>query len=270
MELPILQIDAFTAEPFKGNPAAVCLMDEPRPDEWMQKVAAEMNLSETAFVLPRDDGGFDLRWFTPTIEVPLCGHATLASAHALWETGRLAKDQEARFYTLSGWLTAKKAGGKIGLDFPAIFTDPSELPASLGDALDLAAVKVICHRVRERQDNNFLLELESEEQVRNLKPNFELLRRAVNAGVIITARGSSSKYDFVSRYFACYAGIDEDPVTGVAHCILTPYWSAKLAKDEMLAYQASARGGEVNVRLNGDRVALGGAAVTILRGSLLC
>jgi PhzF family phenazine biosynthesis protein len=270
METPILQIDAFTSEPFKGNPAAVCLLDGPRPDEWMQNVAAEMNLSETAFVAPRDDGGFNLRWFTPTIEVPLCGHATLAGAHALWETGRLAQDQEARFNTLSGWLMAKKAGGKIVLDFPAIFTDPSELPAALGDALDLSLVKVICNRVRDRQDSNFLLELESEEQVRNLKPDFELLRRAINAGVIITARGSSSKYDFVSRYFACYAGIDEDPVTGAAHCMLTPYWSAKLAKDEMLAYQASARGGEVSIRLNGDRVALAGHAVTILQGQLLC
>ncbi len=270
MEIPIIQIDAFTSKPFKGNPAAVCLLDETRSAEWMQNVATEMNLSETAFIVPRADGGFDLRWFTPAIEVPLCGHATLASAHAMWETGKLAENQEARFFTLSGWLTAKKTGDRIEMDFPALFSDAAELPENLPEALGIAPGKTICKVVRDKRDVNFLIELELEESVRNLKPNFELLRRAVDSGVIVTARGGSSKYDFVSRYFACYAGIDEDPVTGSAHCMLAPYWSAKLGKTEMLAYQASARGGEVIVRLNGDRVALGGRAVTIFRGSLLC
>jgi PhzF family phenazine biosynthesis protein len=269
LEIPILHIDAFTSEVFKGNPAAVCLLDEPRPAEWMQRVAAEMNLSETAFVLPRQDGGFDLRWFTPKIEVPLCGHARLASSHALWETGWLAQDKEARFHTLSGWLIAKRDGGGIEMDFPALITDRAELPKEVEEALDITPLAVVAHRRKDGSDGNFLVELESESTVRDVKPDFEKLRRAVNVGVIITARGDS-KYDFVSRYFACYAGIDEDPVTGAAHCMLTPYWAAKLGKDALSAYQASARGGEVGVKFNGDRVALGGDAVTVLRGSLLC
>ncbi|MGH9769173.1 MAG: PhzF family phenazine biosynthesis protein [Blastocatellia bacterium] len=269
MEIPILQIDAFTSQAFKGNPAAVCLLDEPRPAEWMQNVAAEMNLSETAFVVPRPDGGFDLRWFTPAIEVPLCGHATLASAHALWETGRLARGKEARFHTLSGWLIANRNGAGIEMDFPALFANKAELPKAVEEALSIMPRAVVIHRRKDGSDGNFLVELESESMVRNVKPDFEKLRRAVDVGVIITAPGDS-RYDFVSRYFACYASIDEDPVTGGAHCMLTPYWAAKLGKTGMSAYQASARGGEVSVRLNGDRVILGGNAVTVLRGSLLC
>lgn len=270
MQIPILQIDAFTSEPFKGNPAAVVLLDEPRPAEWMQTVAMEMNLSETAFVVPREGGdGFDLRWFTPTIEVPLCGHATLASAHALWETSRLAQDKEARFHTLSGWLIARQNGGRIEMDFPALPTVGTELPGAVCEALSVSPRNVMIDRRGLGGGGNFLVELESESIVRNVRPDFEKLRRAVDAGIIITARGDS-KYDFVSRYFACYAGIDEDPVTGSAHCMLAPYWAAKLGKTEMLAYQASARGGEVSVQLNGDRVILGGDAVTVLRGSLLC
>jgi len=273
LEIPILQIDAFASEAFKGNPAAVCLLGEHRPAEWMQNVAAEMNLSETAFLVPRSDGGFDLRWFTPAIEVPLCGHATLASSHALWETGRLAKDKEARFHTLSGWLVANRNGDGIEMDFPALFADQTELPKAVEEALSITPRAVVIHRRKDGSDGNFLVELESESTIRNVKPDFEKLRRAAGVGVIITAPGDSrgdSKYDFVSRYFACYAGIDEDPVTGGAHCMLTPYWAAKLGKTEMSAYQASARGGELSVRLNGDRVILGGNAVTVLRGSLLC
>ena len=274
MEIPILQIDAFTSKAFKGNPAAVCLLYETRPSEWMQNVAAEMNLSETAFVVPRPDGdGFDLRWFTPAIEVPLCGHATLASAHALWETGRLMHDEEARFQTLSGWLIAGRNGAKIEMDFPALFADQAESPKAIEEALGVTPCAVVVNRRKDGSVGRFLVELESESTVRNAKPDFDKLRRAVSVGVIITARGDSrenSKYDFVSRYFACYAGIDEDPVTGAAHCMLAPYWAAKLGKTEMSAYQASARGGEVNVRSSGDRVILGGGAVTVLRGSLLC
>jgi len=274
LEIPILQIDTFTSIAFKGNPAAVCLLDEPRPAEWMQNVAAEMNLSETAFVVPRPNGdGFELRWFTPAIEVPLCGHATLASAHALWETGRLAQDKEARFHTLSGWLIASRNGGGIEMDFPALFADRAELPKAVEEALDITPLDVVINRRKDGSGGKFLVELESESSVRDVKPDFEKLRRAVNAGVIITAPGDSrrnSKYDFVSRYFACYAGIDEDPVTGAAHCMLAPYWAAKLDRTAMSAYQASARGGEVSVRSSGDRVILGGNAVTVLRGSLFC
>jgi PhzF family phenazine biosynthesis protein len=272
LEIPILHIDAFTSEPFKGNPAAVCLLDEPWPAEWMQNVAAEMNLSETAFVVPRSDGGFDLRWFTPSIEVPLCGHATLASAHALWEMGRLARDKAARFYTLSGWLVATRNADRIEMDFPALFADEAELPKAVEEALEIRLRAVVANRPKGGA-GKFLVELESESAVRNVKPDFQKLRRAVNAGVIITAPGDSrgnSKYDFVSRYFACYAGVDEDPVTGSAHCMLAPYWAAKLGKAEMSAYQASARGGELSVRSGGDRVILGGEAVTVLRGFLPC
>jgi PhzF family phenazine biosynthesis protein len=269
MEIPFLQIDAFTSEPFKGNPAAVCLLDEPAEPEWMQNVAMEMNLSETAFLVPRRDGGFDLRWFTPTLEVPLCGHATLASAHALWDTGRLSAKETARFFTLSGWLTAEKKGERIEMDFPAISSEPVELPEPLAEALGLVSTEVICHRAGKKANGNLLLELKSEESVRSLKPNFELLRRKVDSGIIVTARSSSSKYDFVSRFFASYAGIDEDPVTGSAHSMLGPYWAPKLGKTDMQAYQASPRGGEVSVRLLGERVGLGGQAVTVVRGSLI-
>lgn len=271
MEIPVLQIDAFATEPFKGNPAAVCLLNEAKPAAWMQNVAAEMNLAETAFVVPRQAGdGFDLRWFTPAVEVPLCGHATLASAHALWETERLSTAQEARFHTLSGVLTARRAQGVIEMDFPAIFTRPAALPPLIRKALNVTPRAVQVSWRSDGTDGNYLLELDAEKTVRDLQPDFSRLRQFTNAGVIVTARGDESPYDFVSRYFACYVGIDEDPVTGMAHCMLTPYWAEQLGQTELKAYQASARGGAVNVRLNGDRVALGGSAVTVLRGSLLC
>ncbi|MBL8171145.1 MAG: PhzF family phenazine biosynthesis protein [Acidobacteria bacterium] len=270
MEIPILQVDAFTREAFKGNPAAVCLLTEPQSAEWMQRVAAEMNLAETAFLVPRaNDDGFDLRWFTPAIEVPLCGHATLASAHALWETGALAATQTANFFTLSGWLRARQTNGHIEMDFPARLTRPAELPAALVEALGATPHTTERQFGQDGMDANYVLEFASAAEVRELRPDFSLLRRAVNSGVIVTARGDAP-YDFISRYFACYAGIDEDPVTGSAHCALATYWASRLGKTQMLAYQASARGGEVQVRLNGDRVFLGGEAVTVLRGSLLC
>ena len=268
LETPIFQIDAFTSVAFKGNPAAVCLLDEPRSIEWMQHVAAEMNLSDTAFVVPRPDGAFDLRWFTPAIEVPLCGHATLASAHALWETGRLAKSAEARFHTMSGWLIASCHDNRIEMDFPALFAQSAELPEGVEDALQIQPLAVVISRRSDNSDGNYLVELETESTVRNVGPDFKKLARATDDGIIITARGSS-RHDFVSRYFAPSAGIDEDPVTGSAHCILAPYWAAKLGKTTMSAYQASARGGDVGVRLNGDRVILIGNAVTVLRGSLV-
>jgi len=284
LEIPLLQIDAFASEAFKGNPAAVCLLDAPMPDRWMQDVAAEMNLSETAFVVPRaatisDErregaGEYDLRWFTPAIEVPLCGHATLASAHALWQTGRLAETQGVRFHTASGVLVCRRAGRLIKMDFPALIPHEAELPASLADALKVRPRKVLRHQRRDGTDGNFLLELDSEKAVRGLRPDFEQLRRVADSGIVVTARGDGAPFDFVSRYFAAYAGIDEDPVTGSAHCMLTPYWAGVLGKAEMTAYQASPRGGRVGVRLvrkdGGDRVFLGGEAITVLRGSLLC
>jgi PhzF family phenazine biosynthesis protein len=261
----LLVVDAFTAEPFKGNPAGVCLLPSERPESWMQKVAAELNLSETAFLAPRPDG-FGLRWFTPTTEVPLCGHATLASAHALWQTGRLPETEQARFHTRhSGLLTARRAGKRIEMDFPAIASEPATLPqdarAGLGvTPLDSALTESV-------GEQNYIVELESEAAVRAVTPDFGFLRKFPQ-GVIVTARGTPP-YDFVSRYFAAWWGIDEDPVTGSAHCGLAPYWSARLGKSAMTGFQCSARGGVVQVEVRGKRVALSGEAVTVLRAELL-
>lgn len=270
MERPIYIVDAFTNEAFKGNPAAVCPLDAAQPAEWMQKIAAEMNLSETAFLAPRAEGdGYDLRWFTPALEVPLCGHATLASAHTLWETGRLPADAEARFYTLSGWLIARRNGEAIEMDFPALRLEEIAVPAGVAESLRATPQRVMLVSDQAGQEKNYLIELASEAEVRALRPDFNLLREQVNKGLIVTAKATTAGVDFVSRYFATWAGIDEDPVTGSAHCALTPYWAAKLGKPELLGYQASARGGFVKVKLEGDRVQLGGQAVTVMRGQLL-
>jgi len=258
----LLQIDAFTADAFRGNPAAVCLLDRERDEAWMQNVAAEMNLSETAFLLLQDDG-FSLRWFTPAIEVALCGHATLASAHALWEQGVLALDETARFHTKSGLLTATRSGAWIDLDFPATLEERSDPPPGLLESLGVTAPVYVG-----RNKFDYLVEVESEEIVRMLDPDHTQLRTIPVRGVIVTSRSSNPEFDFVSRFFAPGSGVDEDPVTGSAHCCLTPYWSARLGKNEMTAFQASKRGGVVRVRNEGDRVKLGGQAVTVLRGSL--
>ena len=255
------QIDAFTDRPFAGNPAAVCLLEEEREPGWMQAVAAEMNLSETAFVRPLDDG-FELRWFTPALEVELCGHATLASAHALWTEGVVGNDQPIRFHTKSGVLTCTQVDDFIELDFPATPAQEAEPPAGLFDALGVTP-----SFVGRSKFDRFVL-VESEQVVRSLKPDFARLREISMRGAIVTSMSDNPRFDFVSRYFAPGAGIDEDPVTGSAHCCLGPFWSERLAKTEMTAYQASARGGVVRVRVNGDRVILGGQAVTVFRGNL--
>jgi PhzF family phenazine biosynthesis protein len=261
MGLTIAQVDAFTDRPFAGNPAAVCLLPSPRNESWMQAVAREMNLSETAFVTPSPDG-FDLRWFTPTVEVELCGHATLASAHVLWELGTLAPETPARFHTRSGLLCASRRGTWIELDFPAKPEAPAEAPAGLASALGTEV------RYVGRNQFDCLVELESEAVVRGLRPDLVALRAIPVRGVMVTSRADSPAYDFVSRFFAPASGIDEDPVTGSAHCCLGPFWGARLGKRELVAYQASARGGIVRVRLGDDRVYLGGQAVTVLRGEL--
>lgn len=263
MPLDLYQVDAFTDRPFAGNPAAVCILDTPREDAWMQDVAREMNLSETAYLHP-EDGGYRLRWFTPTVEVELCGHATLASAHVLWRTGRLAAGETARFHTLSGLLTADRAGEWIELDFPARPVQPAEPPAGLAEAFGVPVAFV----GRSRYD--YLLELESEGAVRAAAPDPRALASLGVRGVIITARGEQGgRFDFVSRFFAPGSGVDEDPVTGSAHCTLGPYWAPKLGKEELLAFQASARGGVVRVRVAGERIRLGGQAVTVSEGRLL-
>ena len=260
--MDLYQVDAFTARPFAGNPAAVCLLDEPRDAGWMQDVAREMNLSETAFLHP-ENGGYRLRWFTPAVEVELCGHATLASAHVLWETGRLAAGETARFHTLSGLLTAGRAGEWIELDFPARAAEETAAPEGLAEAVGAEP------RFVGRSRYDYLLELPSEEAVRSADPDFRRLAALKVRGVIITAWATEGPYDVVSRFFAPGAGVDEDPVTGSAHCTLGPFWSRRLGKPELLAFQASARGGVVKVRVEGDRVKLGGQAVTVLQGRLL-
>ena len=259
--LRIIQVDAFSATPFGGNPAAVCLLDPPADDAWLQAVAAEMNLAETAFLWRRGDG-FALRWFTPTVEVPLCGHATLASAHALWGEGLLDPAAPAVFDTASGVLRAWRADDWIGLDFPALRPTDEPVAAAVLDAL--GAPVVHAHRT----PICAVVELESEAAVRALRPDLRRLADAADLGVSVTSRAAAPPYDFVSRFFAPAHGIDEDPVTGAAHCALAVHWGAVLGRTAMTGYQASRRGGVVRVQLAGERVHLFGQAVTVLRGEL--
>ena len=263
MAIRIVQVDAFTNRPFAGNPAAVCVLKEAKPEQWMRDVAQEMNLSETAFLVPQD-GGYNLRWLTPAVEVDLCGHATVASAHVLWEDGHLARGQQARFHTRSGLLTADQRGDWIELDFPANAPVAEEPPTGMLTALGLTTVRYVG---RDRFD--YLVEVESESILRALSPDFTALRGIGARGIVVTAEPSGGEYDFVSRFFAPGSGIDEDPVTGSAHTALGPYWAKRLGKTEFTAFQASSRGGVVRVRLNGDRVILGGQAVTVMTGELL-
>lgn len=256
------QVDAFTSRPYAGNPAAVCVLPSPVDPLWMQQVAREMNLAETAFLIRRPDG-YSLRWFTPTTEVDLCGHATLASAHVLWEDGHLPPDQPVSFHTRSGVLTAIKERDLIWLDFPATPPEPAPLDDRVSRGLDTPI-----HYVG-RTSFDYLVELESESRVRELVPDLGALALLPVRGVIVTARSRGGDYDFVSRFFAPQSGVAEDPVTGSAHCGLGPFWGARLRKNQLIGYQASARGGTVMVRLEGNRVRLGGQAVTVLRGELL-
>jgi PhzF family phenazine biosynthesis protein len=259
----IVQVDAFTDRVFGGNPAAVCVLDQPHSEDWMQNVALEMNLSETAF-LHLENGAYHLRWFTPVIEVALCGHATLASAHVLWEEGHLPHDQTAQFDTRSGRLTASRSGEWITLDFPAKTSEPAEPPEGLLEGLGIARARAV-----QRNVFDYLVEVDDAAAVRALRPNFSALERVRCRGVMVTATSDDPQFDFISRFFAPASGVNEDPVTGSAHCALGPYWGAKLAKTRMTAFQASKRGGVVRVELQGDRVLLGGRAITVLRGELL-
>lgn len=264
MSLEIIQVDAFTEKPFTGNPAAVCILPFARKAEWMQQVAGEMNLSETAFLQRRDDG-FTLRWFTPTQEVDLCGHATLASAHVLWTEGQLAPDERATFHTKSGELVAWREDGWITMDFPAEPPAPAEAPPELVEALGVAPVYV----GRNRMD--YLVVLEDERVVRTLRPDLVRLAEIDTRGVIVTAAGSDG-YDFVSRFFAPRYGVPEDPVTGSAHCCLGPFWAERLGQTPLVGRQVSARAGTVVVKTSGaegKRVHLAGQAVTVLRAELV-
>lgn len=261
MSLKFTQIDAFTDKPFSGNPAAVCVLEKPAEEQWMQSVAAEMNLSETAYLHPEGDG-YRLRWFTPEAEVDLCGHATLASAHALWEDGH-SSAAELKFYTLSGLLTVKRQGDWMEMNFPVDPVTPMAVPSELVNAL--AAEVVFTGKTRIR----YFVELKSPEALRTLTPDLTAIKRVPPGRVLVTARSDNPEFDFISRYFGPGVGVPEDPVTGSAHCALAPYWSSKLGRNTFTAYQASKRGGVVKVRLEDDRVLLSGKAVTVLRGELL-
>lgn len=279
MSVPVVTIDAFAEEPFQGNPAAVCFLPEPREVPWMQAIAREMNLSETAYLSPRADGPsgapepgcYDLRWFTPAVEVDLCGHATLASAHALWSTGRLDPAGPAHFHTRSGWLAAHPQAspyaGRITLDFPATRPVASAAPKGLAEALGAPLSWVGKSRF------DYLVEVADEAAVRGLDPDLVALARLPVRGLIVTARGTArgadQRFDFVSRFFAPAAGVAEDPVTGSAHCALAPYWAERLGANALTGYQASSRGGVVGVEVRGERVQLTGRAITVMSGQLL-
>jgi PhzF family phenazine biosynthesis protein len=258
----IFHVDAFTNRPFTGNPAGVCVLPGPVDERWMQSMAAEMNLSETAYLCPSEDG-YHLRWFTPVVEVDLCGHATLASAHILWEQGFLEPEQLARFHTRSGLLTAGQKGAWIEMDFPSEPADQIESLPALNQALGIEPLYTGQNRF------DYLVEIASEAQVRELAPDFDRLARLTARGVIVTSRSATLEVDFVSRFFAPAVGIDEDPVTGSAHCCLGPYWSNQLGKTELRAYQVSRRGGEVRMQVAGPRVLLSGQAVTVLRANFV-
>ncbi len=262
LHFPLYQVDSFTAVPFAGNPAAVCLLPGPAEPAWMQQVAAEMNLSETAFLVRLPDG-FNLRWFTPAVEVDLCGHGTLASAHIVWETGLLGPHEPAHFHTKSGLLTCTLKDGWIEMNFPA--TPPSPIAPEGEVAQALGAPIKSFHSSR----FDYLAELEDEATVRSLQPDFAALAKFSARGIMVTARAETPGFDFVSRFFGPGVGINEDPVTGSAHCCLAPFWAPQLGKDSMTAYQASARGGVVKVRLQDERIIVSGQAVTVFKGELV-
>ena len=262
VNIPIFRVDAFTSKPFLGNPAAVCLLLKEKSDKWMLNVAQEMNCPETAFLLNKDIG-ITLRWFSPKAEVGLCGHATLASAHILWEKGIIPRNEEICFFTKGGLLTAQFRDGWIEMDFPAIQEKevvPSEI---LIEALKVPVVYV------GKSKYDYLVEIECEEILRDINPDFKILEMLRTRGIIVTSLSDQSKYDFISRFFAPSLGINEDPVTGSAHCVLGPYWQKKLNKNEFIAYQASERGGVVKVKVDGDRVYLSGQAVTVTDGVIV-
>lgn len=255
-------VDAFTDRPFAGNPAAVCILDEIKEDEWMQNIAREMNLSETAF-LYKEHEGYTLRWFTPTVEINLCGHATLASAHILWQTGVEDPNKEIRFFTRSGALTANLRKEGIELNFPSEPDEPCDPPQYLAQALGVKMLYVGKNRF------DYIVEVENEERVRSLKPDFTLLDKVGARGILVTSRSDNEEYDFVSRCFFPSEGIPEDPVTGSAHCCLAPYWQRKLQKNHFHAAQLSSRGGSLKVTIDRTRILLLGNAVTVLKGSLV-
>lgn len=263
MSIPFFHIDAFADRLFAGNPAAVCILNAHQEEGWMQQVAQEMNLPATAF-LQRQDDGWNLRWFSPAVELALCGHGTLASAHALREYVGPGGNETIHFTTRAGLLTASYKGEWIELNFPAISTEPVEVKQDVIDALGAAP------QFAGRGNLDLLVEVQSEDVVRDLKPDLDALKAATPGvrGIIVTSRAEGQAYDFVSRFFAPSTGIAEDPVTGSAHCCLGPFWSGRLGKSELVGYQASKRGGTVRVRLDGERAYLSGQAITLVQGEI--
>lgn len=263
----VIQVDAFTSQPFAGNPAAVCVLEKPRDESWMQNVAREMNLSETAFVVKHPtDAEWLLRWFTPVAEVDLCGHATLASAHVLFEDGHVSRDEAVRFQTRSGRLTVRSSGAWLEMDFPSLGPKSAPPPAGLLESLGIeASVATFVGR----NETDWLVAVEDAARVRALAPDLIRLAGIEARGVIVTAPSDDKRFDFISRFFAPAVGVPEDPVTGSAHCCLGPWWADRLGRNELVAWQASARGGEVRVRFEGSRVTLTGQAVTVMRGELV-
>jgi PhzF family phenazine biosynthesis protein len=267
MSVPIYVVDAFTDRPFGGNPAAVCPLENWRDNDWLQAVAAEMNLAETAFTVMRSDGSFDLRWFTPWVEVELCGHATLATAQALWQTGRASTDSPLSFHTLSGLLTARRSGDEvreIELNFPSEAAALVAAPEHLLKGLGIDSV-ISIHRNR----FDYLVEVTDERTVREIHPDFTQLRQVACRGISVTSRSDDDRFDFVSRFFAPAVGVDEDPVCGSSHCMLGPFWRERLGKTELLAHQVSKRRGVLRVTCEGDRIKLAGRAVLVTQGELL-
>lgn len=262
--IKMYQVDAFTDKLFHGNPAAVCVMSDPLDAKRAQAIAMEMNLSETAF-LYKDGDLYNLRWFTPVVEVDLCGHATLASAHILWEENYLGYHEQAVFHTKSGILRAELNDGWIKLDFPTKPVNQTSAPEGLLEALGIKGKEKFIGVNK----LDYLVEVESEDLVRNLTPNQAELRNLPVRGVIVTSRADKGEYDFISRFFVPGSGIDEDPVTGSAHCCLGPYWQSRLNKDTFQAFQASKRGGTLKVQVIENRVHLYGQAVTVLKGELI-
>ncbi len=261
MTTPIYQVDSFTDKLFSGNPAAVVLLEQQADAAWMQAMAREMNLSETAFVHPQQ-GGYHLQWFTPQVEVDLCGHATLAAAHILWQIEQVKPGEAIRFFTRSGWLTASQRNDLIEMDFPSASLEPADITEEIITAVGVRPDFTML------SGDKWVFEYADERIVRSLKPDFSALKQRKGRALAVTAPSATPGFDFVSRYFAPWIGIDEDPVTGSAHCILGPYWSRKLGKSYLTAYQASARGGIVHVRVSGDRTYVGGKAVTVFSGRL--
>ena len=262
----IYQVDAFSETPFKGNPAGVCVLDHPPADSWMQNIAMEMNSSETAFVIQQAEG-FGLRWFTPKTEVSLCGHATLATAHILWEQAILPLEEEARFHTLSGVLVARRIHDWIEMDFPVRRVREVEAQPDINRVLGVSPC--FTGRRESPKGNSYLIEVEAEETVVNLQPDFPAFASTDARTAIVTCRSAHRDYDFVSRFFAPAIGINEDPVTGSAHCYLAPYWAEKLGKSDLIGFQASRRSGLVGCRLDGETVHLRGKAVTVIKGQVL-